>query len=116
MTSSLAKSNDKGKSKIKISQDTETPDFVSTHLYIKRVPSTQALDREVVLRRIRQRRRANKPHSQISLRKRSNALTEEMLNVAKTQTQVASSTAVPPLPPSYERLVEFVNCYLHCCY
>lgn len=63
MTSSLAKSNDKGKNKIRIPQDTETPNFVSTHLYIKRIPSTQALDREVVLRRIRQRRRANKVRS-----------------------------------------------------
>ncbi|KAF8112079.1 hypothetical protein N665_0068s0046 [Sinapis alba] len=67
MASSLAKSNDKGKNRIKIPQDTETPDFVSTHLYIKRIPSTQALDREVVLRRIRQRRRANKVRSVFQL-------------------------------------------------
>ncbi|KAL0853851.1 hypothetical protein Bca101_059003 [Brassica carinata] len=67
MASSLAKSNDKGKNKIKIPQDAETPDFVSTHLYIKRIPSTQALDREVVLRRIRQRRRANKVRSVFQL-------------------------------------------------
>lgn len=67
MASSLAKSNGKSKNKNKIPQDNETPDFVSTHLYIKRIPSTQALDREVVLRRIRQRRRANKVRSVFQL-------------------------------------------------
>lgn len=66
-SSSLAKSNNEGKNKIKIPQDNETPDFVSTHLYIRRIPSTQALDREVVLRRIRQRRRANKVRSVFQL-------------------------------------------------
>lgn len=64
-SSSLAKSNNKGKNKIP--QDNETPDFVSTHIYIRRIPSTQALDREVVLRRIRQRRRANKVRSVFQL-------------------------------------------------
>ncbi|KAF2616641.1 hypothetical protein F2Q68_00038845 [Brassica cretica] len=64
-SSSLAKSNNKGKNKIP--QDNETPDFVSTHIYIRRLPSTQALDREVVLQRIRQRRRANKVRSVFQL-------------------------------------------------
>ncbi|CAN6898378.1 hypothetical protein Bca4012_092238 [Brassica carinata] len=64
-SSSLAKSNNKGKNKIP--QDNETPDFVSTHIYIRRIPSTQALDREVVLQRIRQRRRANKVRSVFQL-------------------------------------------------
>ena len=64
-SSSLAKSNNKGKNKIP--EDNETPDFVSTHIYIRRIPSTQALDREVVLQRIRQRRRANKVRSVFQL-------------------------------------------------
>jgi len=63
MASSLAKPNDKTKKKIKISKDTETPDFVSTHICIKRIHTTQTLDREVVLRSIRQRRRVNKVKS-----------------------------------------------------
>lgn len=33
---------------------------VSTHLYVRPVHSSQALDKEVVLRRIRQRKRVNK--------------------------------------------------------
>ena len=64
-SSSLAKSNNKGENKIP--EDNETPDFVSTHIYIRRIPSTQALDREVVLQRIRQRRRANKVRSVFQL-------------------------------------------------
>ncbi|KAG7599699.1 hypothetical protein ISN44_As06g038730 [Arabidopsis suecica] len=67
MASSLAKPNDKAKNKIKIREDTETPDFVSTHICIKRIHTTQTLDREVILRRIRQRRRANKVRSVIQL-------------------------------------------------
>ncbi|CAH8362789.1 unnamed protein product [Eruca vesicaria subsp. sativa] len=67
MASSLAKSNDKDKNKITIRQETETPDFVSTHLYIKRIPPTQALDRDVVLGRIRQRQRASKVRSVFQL-------------------------------------------------
>ncbi|CAL9217984.1 unnamed protein product [Arabidopsis halleri] len=59
MASSLAKPNDKAKNKIKIREDTETPDFVSTHICIKRIHTTQTLDREVILRRIRQRRQKN---------------------------------------------------------
>lgn len=38
----------------------ETQNPVTSHVYIKRENSGQALDREVVLRRIRQRRRMNK--------------------------------------------------------
>ncbi|EFH70319.1 predicted protein [Arabidopsis lyrata subsp. lyrata] len=60
MASSLAKPNDKAKNKIKIREDTETPDFVSTHICIKRIHTTQTLDREVILRRIRQRRPKSK--------------------------------------------------------
>lgn len=68
MASSLAKTNDKGKIKIKIKirDDTETPDFVSTHIFIKRT-TTEPLDREVILRRLRQRRRANKVRSVFQL-------------------------------------------------
>ncbi|KAG7594376.1 hypothetical protein ISN45_Aa01g031320 [Arabidopsis thaliana x Arabidopsis arenosa] len=67
MASSLAKPNEKAKNKIKIREDTETPDFVSTHICIKRIHTTQTLDREVILRRIRQRRRANKVRSVFQL-------------------------------------------------
>ncbi|CAN8302816.1 unnamed protein product [Cochlearia groenlandica] len=67
MASSLAKLNEKGKSKMKILEDKATSEYVSTHLYIKRVPSTQALDKEVILRRIRQRKRANKVRSVFQL-------------------------------------------------
>lgn len=70
MASSLAKPNDKGKIKIKIikirEDTTETPAFVSTHINLKRT-TTEPLDREVILRRIRQRRRANKVRSVFQL-------------------------------------------------
>lgn len=65
MASSLAKANDKDK--IKNREDTETSDFVSTHICIKRIHTTQTLDREVILRRIRQRRQANKVRSVFQL-------------------------------------------------
>lgn len=67
MDSSLAKPNEKGRNKIKIREDTEIPDFVTTHICIKRIHTTQALDREVILRRIRQRRCANKVRSVFQL-------------------------------------------------
>ncbi|CAA7048054.1 unnamed protein product [Microthlaspi erraticum] len=68
MASSLAKPNDKGKIKIKIKirEDSDTPDFVSTHINLKRT-TAEPLDREVILRRIRQRRRANKVRSVFQL-------------------------------------------------
>lgn len=67
MASSLAKPNDKGKNKIKIRDNIEIPDFVSTHIYIKRTHTTQTLDREVILRRIRQRSHSNKVRSVFQL-------------------------------------------------
>lgn len=67
MASSVAKPNDKGKNKIKIHNDIEISDFVSTHIRIKRTHATQTLDREVILRCIRQRRRANKVRSVFQL-------------------------------------------------
>ncbi|KAF5740729.1 hypothetical protein HS088_TW11G00807 [Tripterygium wilfordii] len=41
-------------------EDPEISNSVTTHLYLKPAHTTQTLDREVVLRRIRNRKRVNK--------------------------------------------------------
>ncbi|KAF7141527.1 hypothetical protein RHSIM_Rhsim06G0039800 [Rhododendron simsii] len=41
-------------------EEREKPNLVTTHLYLKPAHSTETLDKEVVLRRLRQRRRMSK--------------------------------------------------------
>ncbi|KAH7849339.1 hypothetical protein Vadar_016515 [Vaccinium darrowii] len=46
-------------------EETEKPNLVTTHLYLKPPHSTESHEKEVVLRRIRQRKRMNKAQTAV---------------------------------------------------